>query len=696
MRPRSDRGERAGVSTKSKHEDAMRHAPADVPTTGVRAAAFLLAVVGLIPLVWAGISSRQWNVARLAFVDPAIVLVICALLVLWGGPHAKSAAIGAWRRFLGLPPRAFVAISVAVAATLASLAAWYCFRAQPALTDEMAHAFQGRVLLSGRLAAVGESFPEFFETAQTVRADGRWFSEFPIGSGALAALGAMTGLPWLINPVLAGVAVWATFAFVRRVADEPSARIASLLLAISPFAAFMAGSRMNHVPVLALTALALLAVSHWSSADSAKRAAGPAIALGICVGAMTLFRPYDAVLVAIPVGAFQLWQVSRNRALLPSLAGQVVAGVAVVGVQLWVNAQTTGAPMLFGYDALNGASHRPGFHVNPLGDPFTPAQGFYWQVLYLSRLNTALLESAVPSIAFIVAGMWLAKPATGWDVLMAALIGSVLAGYSAYWFDGNFVGPRFLFIALPAFVWFIARFMTAAARDATHGTWGAVRSLILPVCLVVALLPPRAGGFQTGVSLRLAAMQRDPSAKSPDPEADARRAGLSNALVFVREPLHARMTARLRSLGMPPYAAERAAADLDACALVAALDESDAMSTSRSDRLRVVLDRARAAGVAQPVRGLYGSASLALVGGSPSTPACYGEILGDRAGTETYDRFLAANRVDSAARLGGDVVFVRTLGARDSLLRARFGTRDWYLYRREAGSRAGRFERLTR
>jgi hypothetical protein len=157
------------------------------------------------------------------------------------------------------------------------------------------------------------------------------------------------------------------------------------------------------------------------------------------------------------------------------------------------------------------------------------------------------------------------------------------------------------------------------------------------------------------------------------------------------------MAARLRALGMAPYAAERAAADLDACALAAALDHSDSMSEAPPERLRVVLERARAAGAAQPVRGLYGSSSLALVGGVPSSETCRAEIDGDRAGTETYDRFLAATKVEADGRLGGDVVFARTLGARDSVLvRDRLGSRDWYLYRREPGTASGRFEKLPR
>jgi hypothetical protein len=46
-----------------------------------------------------------------------------------------------------------------------------------------------------------------------------------------------------------------------------------------------------------------------------------------------------------------------------------------------------------------------------------------------------------------------------------------------------------------------------------------------------------------------------------------------------------------------------------------------------------------------------------------------------------YALFLAQQRIDANGRIGGDVVFARDFGARDELLRARFGDRAWYRYR---------------
>jgi hypothetical protein len=67
----------------------------------------------------------------------------------------------------------------------------------------------------------------------------------------------------------------------------------------------------------------------------------------------------------------------------------------------------------------------------------------------------------------------------------------------------------------------------------------------------------------------------------------------------------------------------------------------------------------------------------------------------DSLGTSYYARFLAASTFDASGRMGGDVVYARWLGPRDSiLLRGRFKKRAWYMYRRDERANSGRFERI--
>lgn len=419
---------------------------------------------------------------------------------------------------------------------------------------------------------------------------------------------------------------------------------------------------------------------------------------GASLGLMAMLRPYDAVLVAIPIGVFQLVMLKRDRSLLRPIAIQVAVALAFASIQLLVNARTTGSPFLFAYDALNGAAHRPGFHTDPLGFPFTPAKGLDLVIRYLSRLNTGLFESVVPATLFIAGAMWLARP-TKWDWLLTGLMFSVLVGYGSYWVDGTFLGPRFLYTALPAFVILSARFVALSSR-AERGTrfWPGA-ALLLPACIALALVPSSIGHRSTGIWLRLDGLRRGPVAMTQNPLQDVGSASISNALVFVREPLHSRITARLRALGMAPFDAERTVSDMDACTLLAALARSDARPDLPIAQRRVtVFEEARKAGQGRSVPGLVGASALSITGGPQFTQECRDEIDGDRAGVEAFERFLAVSTFDDDGRLGGDIVFARYLGARDSILAAdpRFSGRAWFLYHRNPGSRVGSFELIRR
>lgn len=652
-----------------------------------RVAAAVLALLGLGPFITLGISSGDWSVLRLTVIDPLVVVALC-LGVAFAFPERMRAlgrrALDSLRR---VPRPALLAVAGVFVVVASCLVSWTAYLGQPVYTDEYTQAFQGRVLLSGHLSARSEMYPEFFGTVQTMHFSGRWFGEYPILSAVTAALGDAIGAGWLINPVLLGIGALAMYFFARRAYDETTARLALVLVALSPFAIFMGATRMSHVPALTLTAIAFACLVRWESQPRY------AIGVGLSLGLMALFRPYDAFLVALPIGVLQLVMLWRQPSRARSIGLQVVVAMAVVAIQLWVNARTTGNALLFGYDALNGPAHRPGFHVDPLGFTFTPAKGFDLLVRYLSRLNTSLFESVVPAVAFLVVGMWLTRPSK-WDWLLAGLCFSVFAGYGAYWADGTFSSPRFLSTAMIAFIVLTARFVVligARARESRAALGG---SLVLPLCFVLAFVPSSVGQRSTGIWLRLDGLERNTVVTQSNPTADAKKQGLTNALVFLREPTHRRITARLRALGMRPFTAERTAADMDACGLLAGLAKSDAIpDVPLPPRLQLVLDIAAQSGPTRVVPGLVGASALSLSGHRLS-PECLAEIDGDRNGVESLERLLAVSNFDKEGRLTGDVIFARYLGARDSILRTdpRFASRKWYLYHRNPDEREGRFE----
>jgi hypothetical protein len=60
--------------------------------------------------------------------------------------------------------------------------------------------------------------------------------------------------------------------------------------------------------------------------------------------------------------------------------------------------------------------------------------------------------------------------------------------------------------------------------------------------------------------------------------------------------------------------------------------------------------------------------------------ACVADLLSDGEGVATYAPFFPANTIGPDGQVGGNVVYVLDLGARNEALRARFGDRTWYRF----------------
>jgi hypothetical protein len=650
-------------------------------TVALRALAVVLVVIGVFPLAnvltdgravpWYGDVGGEWlQRASLLF---TLVLVMSAV----AGERLQVLIDNAKARLLQPSSVAFGVGASVVAFAAAAVVSQLAFDGQPFTSDEMAQQWHARILASGHLAAIAESPREFFNTAPVLDAGGHWFSQYPVGGPALIALGVLIGAPWLVNPVLLGLATWWLYRFLSAVTDELHARGATILFIASPMVLVMAASQMNHVPTLAFTALALMAVSRWDAASGAGAQARWAAVCGVAIGIVVLVRPLDALIVALLVGAIQVSKAIAEPRRLVSIGVQALAGSVPVALLMWANVQTTGSAMVFGYDALNGAAHGLGFHVDPTGDLHTPLHGLILVSGYLLKLSMYLFEYPLPGVLVIVAGIVAVRRPSRWDVLLAGLGAAVLVAYAAYWFDGFFAGPRFLFTAVPAFVYFAAR-LPGAFGDAAHPVVRRAMALVLPLCLAMAWLGPWGA---SSASSRIA-FYREQRTKLKTPiEQQVREAGIHNALVFVTEGWRGELLARLRVLGASQFKADRMATTLDACELHIGMDIESTRTDPDSMKLDRVEFRAKAAGVAQPVPNLPGDQAISLVPGTLPKAECLAAFSRDSVGTMPFAMFLARQNVGADRRISGDVVFARDLGPRNEELRARFGDRTWYHYR---------------
>jgi hypothetical protein len=651
-------------------------------------AGLILAFLGVFPLAafikWAPVvawlprAGIEWAISTVAFV------AVCYLIARFAGETADRVLQNARNAVLKPTPRDF-AIYAGLFTFLASLfVAFFVFGGLPTGGDEMAQRFQARLLAAGRLWGVAEEPYQFFSGIQTVNMDGRWFAQFPIGGALLLAIGTLVGAPWIVNPALAAWTAASVYRFASKITDESTARFATLLFALSPFVLLMSGSQMNHTGALAFLMFAMAALPDWVAASDARALRSAALRIGFGFAMSATIRPYEAAIFGTVVGVFQLLRARRSAPHIRSFMWQLAGGALPIAFLLYVNQQQTGHAMLFGYDALNGSSHRPGFHADPTGVEFTPLQGIHHISSYLLLLNVSLFGAPIPSVVLVAGALMLARGATTWDYLNVTLVLALLAAFACYWAESFFVGPRFLYTGVPFFILFAASLPRLLAAKMQSATSSRAARLLLPLAILVAwVMPPNFTPYQ-GVWSAFVGERRSDEVRLVNLDEAVRDEGLDDALVIVHESWHGRLTARLRALGAPALTAEAFLREFDACALQIGLDEQDRIGGPPSiQRVQLVARRALIYGDAKIMSGTNGSTTLAFA--RPLHPYCVQELDVDKGRSASLDLFLANARFDRDGRLAGRVVYARDFGADNARLLGRFGERTWYRYRPPAG-----------
>ncbi|NOT09023.1 MAG: hypothetical protein HOP28_12560 [Gemmatimonadales bacterium] len=570
---------------------------------------------------------------------------------------------------------------VAAAAFIAYLiVAREVFDGRPLLIDEIIQVFQGRTLAAGHLWLPAAPHQEFFSSLHLVEQDGRVYGQFPVGGPAMLALGTLAGAEWLVGPVSAAIAVIAFGGLIRRVEPRPLVALAALLLfALAPFMVFMSGSHMNHVTALACLTVGMLGLVRSALGDTARF--GDGLLAGLGFGLAATIRPVDAAAFALPAGIWLLWRAVTLRRLAPLIGAGIGVALPVV-VLAWANLQTTGAPFRFGYSVLWGQAHNLGFHITPWGAAHTPARGLELLSLYFLRLQTYLFESAAPSLIPAVAALWFTKRLAPFDRYLLMASGLLAVLYFAYWHDGFYLGPRFLFPLLPVLAVWSARFLPALAM--ALGTGVVTRAAAFATIVAVGL------GLATSLPLRTRQYREGMISLRWDPDRAAEGAGVRNALVFVRESWGAELVTRMWALGISRPDADAIYRAADPCRLelgLSALERGEMRGgAARNALLPLLADSARL----MNAESITGDPSLRLTPGVEYAPACIAKLEANRAGFTLYPPLLLARKFGN--------VYARDLGGRDTLLLAQYPDRPLYLLK-PASTRVGeppRFVPLSR
>lgn len=652
----------------------------------LRLTAIVLFALGIVPMAnivapggglqWYGQSVRLWVLWTL-------VVVGLALLIARLAPRFCDGLPGLFEWAVLRPPRPlFMLLLGGSIAGLGVWFAWYLFGLEAVTIDELSLQWQGRLLASGRLFARAEAHPEFFSTMQSLTVGNRWFTHFPIGPAAVLSPAVGLGVPWLVNPILAGFGGVIVYRYLAATTTELEARTVAVLFASSPFVLFMAATQLDHVPALVAIWMAIGALPGWVASTTTSQARRHAAIVGVGLGLAGILRPYDAALCALPIALFQLRELRRRPGLAHSLLAQAIAGCVPVALLLVANASTTGDPLTFAYDVLNGSAHRPGFHVDPRGELHTPRRGVFNISAYLLRLDGTLLGWPVPALLLVIAALAWQREESRWDELALGVLAALLVGYWLFWGEGRAFGPRFLFTGAPIFLLYAARFSRALRQRMPRPLWRRAATVVVPIWFALGWLLPAGAAQPNGVWALVRRAREHPIAMHLIDRAVAER-GLRNALVFVADGWRARLIARLSALGVRPYTAQVIVERYDACLIQQLVDSAEriaAPSTERSRFLFGTLDRAPRA---VPVPGAPISDQLAFDAGRALTPECEAELASAQSNGAEYVRYLPRNGTDADGRLAGDIVYARDFGQRDSLLRGRFADRAWYRARVE-------------
>lgn len=467
------------------------------PSAAVLAAGFVLTAATLSPTV--GPYLRELAAAALVQALQLWTLVVAAHALPQGVAERVGSAVD---RLLDGPAdegpdRLHLALAAGVVLVSALLAV-FAYGRHPHLPDEVVYLLHARYFAAGMLELPPPPSIEAFSVDLMTLDPDRWFSPVPPGWPAVLAVGVVLGAPWLVNPVLGGIAVVLAYQVVLEVSDDRRlSRLTVVLLSTSPWFLFLNMSLMTHTATL----VAALAAT-WMTARAIRGRMIWVVGAGVGIGMVALIRPLEGLIVALTLGLWSLFgeASSWGRAVARS-AGLTLATLGATLAVLPYNRHFTGSGLHFPIMDYTDRMYGPG--TNSMG--FGPERGLGWSGLdpfpghgwldvlvnnnvNLFQVNVELLGWSIGSMLVVLLGARIALvKGGGGSRAFLAVVAAVIGVHAFYWFAGgpDFGARYWYLIVLPCLVLASRAIVDLAALERGGGrVWAGSAALIVAAVLV--------------------------------------------------------------------------------------------------------------------------------------------------------------------------------------------------------------------
>lgn len=380
-------------------------------------------------------------------------------------PSESTSRQDAWARWWGERPVLVAAGILAASFAFVAYVALVQYHAEPHILDASAYFFQAKIFASGQLAAPIPRDLSAFQGPFMVAWHGRWFAQYAPATSAVLAIGIVLHVPWLVEPLLGTAALWGMYLLGRRMYGPWTGVLAVGLAALSPFYAYLAASYLSHTVALVCAVYYVVFLLRFVER---RRVRDLGFAAGM-LGAMFCARELSAAVVGIVSVAWvvalygrDLWR-DRGRVLPAVLVGgaTLLLGVAVYFLYNWAQ---TGSPVVSPRTLFSPAD-RYGF-----GD----GVGFYGKhtlaagLVNLDQLLIALLIDLYGwpfylTLALVPLALLRGDTARRWDWLNLSVAAGLALAMVGYFYHGIYLGPRYLYEAVPFLALLTARGILALA-----------------------------------------------------------------------------------------------------------------------------------------------------------------------------------------------------------------------------------------